>query len=489
MQIRTKLILFFIVFATGLGAITVLIRIESRNLKRELERVKIIESYAGKIYDINMLVTQMKPFNMERVSRQFGIAYSQGEKILNTFTALDETQKLGFQEGFSALQSLFHSIFRHIGGAENSEIYSKRKAMLLDQFQIQVRNVLQEVNSFSNRIYENIAQAQKRLNTAILILGLVIILIIGVAGVSMNRMLTHRLDLFTKASTAFSQGNLDFIIEEGADDELGRMARSLNFMTMQLKQIMVSKATLETSERKLKEALANAERSNKELEQFAYVASHDLQEPLRMVASFTQLLADRYRGKLDEKADTFINFAVEGAQRMKVLINDLLAYSRLETRSQPFSEVDCDKLIKEVIDGLTLQIKESQAEIILESPFPVLPGEASQLFQVFQNLLSNGIKFKSSLPPKIVISCQETPDHWEFHVSDNGLGIEPQYFDRIFIIFQRLHERGKYPGSGMGLAIVKKIIERHGGTIRVQSEPGGGSEFIFTVSNQKQGRT
>ncbi|MHB1355059.1 MAG: ATP-binding protein [Anaerolineae bacterium] len=230
----------------------------------------------------------------------------------------------------------------------------------------------------------------------------------------------------------------------------------------------------------LREKAEELARSNKELQQFAYVASHDLQEPLRMVVSYTQLLAERYSGKLDEKADKYINYAVEGATRIQRLILDLLAYSRVGTRAKPFEQTDCSELVREAIQNLGKTVKESGAEVIV-GDLPMVLADRAQLKQVFEHLIANAVKFKSDAPPRVVISAQQKSGNWEFCIADNGIGIDPQFCDRIFIIFQRLHERGKYEGSGMGLAICKKIVERLGGYIWAESEPGVGSRFLFTI--------
>lgn len=228
---------------------------------------------------------------------------------------------------------------------------------------------------------------------------------------------------------------------------------------------------------KLNESL---KRSNKELEQFAYVASHDLQEPLRMVASYTQLLAERYEGKLDERANVFINYAVDGAKRMQSLIDDLLALSRVGTRGSPFSEMDCNKLLEDVLHSIGHRINETNTKLCLEK-LPVLIADYRQIFQVFQNLILNSIKFRSDSPPEIKISAAENGEKWLFKVEDNGIGIDEQFFEKVFVIFQRLHTRQKYPGSGIGLSIVKKIIERHQGEIWLDSSPGRGTRVFFTI--------
>ena len=234
------------------------------------------------------------------------------------------------------------------------------------------------------------------------------------------------------------------------------------------------------AEEALKKTMADLERSNKELEQFAYVASHDLQEPLRMVASFTQLLAKRYRDKLDADANEFINYAVDGANRMQKMVNDLLSYSRVGHRGKSFEPTDCTGILNQALTDLNVAIDENEA-VITHDALPVMMGDESQLVQLFQNLIGNGIKFRSKEAPRIHISAQESGNEWIFTVQDNGIGIDPQYNERIFMIFQRLHEREEYPGTGIGLAICKKIVERHGGRVWVDSQPGNGSTFYFTI--------
>jgi light-regulated signal transduction histidine kinase (bacteriophytochrome) len=222
-------------------------------------------------------------------------------------------------------------------------------------------------------------------------------------------------------------------------------------------------------------------RSNEELGQFAYVASHDLQEPMRMVASYTQLLSRRYKGKLDADADQFIAFAVDGATRMQQLIQDLLAYSRVGTQEMDLGDTSSEEALRQAIEDLHGAIEESGA-LVTHDPLPNVRADESQLRQLFQNLVGNAIKYQGPGIPRVHVSAARTGGKkWMFSVQDNGLGIDPQYFERIFGMFQRLHKREEFAGTGIGLAICKKIIERHGGTISVESQPGQGSNFHFEL--------
>ncbi|TMI20094.1 MAG: PAS domain S-box protein, partial [Betaproteobacteria bacterium] len=229
------------------------------------------------------------------------------------------------------------------------------------------------------------------------------------------------------------------------------------------------------AEAALREAHEELKRSNAELEQFAYVASHDLQEPLRMVSSYTQLLMRRYGDKLDGDAKEFTAFIVDGATRMKQLIEDLLAYSRVGTRDKNFKPVDAESSLKRALTNLRAAIQDSGATVT-QDKLPTIPCDEVQLAQLFQNLIGNALKFrKPDVAPAVHVGAAEQGAEWEFMVRDNGIGIEPQYFERIFMVFQRLHDKGEYPGTGIGLAIVKKVVERHGGRIWVQSQPGAGT--------------
>jgi light-regulated signal transduction histidine kinase (bacteriophytochrome) len=217
-----------------------------------------------------------------------------------------------------------------------------------------------------------------------------------------------------------------------------------------------------------------------ELEQFAYVASHDLQEPLRMITGYTQLLEKRYGDKLDQSAKEYIGFAVDGAKRMQGLIHDLLTYSRVGSKGKAFAWTDCEAVLEKVLAGLQVAVTECGARVT-HDPLPTVLGDDIQLGQLLQNLIGNAIKYRDSRLPEVHVSCRQQEADWVFSVRDNGIGIGAQYGERIFQIFQRLHTRSEYEGTGIGLALCKKIVDRHGGRIWVESELGKGSTFYFTI--------
>ncbi len=238
-----------------------------------------------------------------------------------------------------------------------------------------------------------------------------------------------------------------------------------------------------TVERVLAAQVVELARSNADLQQFAYVASHDLQEPLRMVTSYMKLLERRYKGRLDSDADEFIGFAVDGATRMQILIDDLLAYARIGTARNPLTMIDSNTTLDYALSNLEVALQDS-GSVVTHGALPMIAADSSQLAQVFQNLIGNALKFRGEQPLQVHVDARQSEEGWLFSVCDNGIGIQAEFHERIFVIFQRLHKREDYSGTGVGLAISKKIVERHGGRIWVESEPGHGSTFYFTLPIQ-----
>jgi signal transduction histidine kinase/DNA-binding response OmpR family regulator len=290
------------------------------------------------------------------------------------------------------------------------------------------------------------------------------------------------LQLRSAAPNAYSARDLSLLERIGAQIA-GAIAGSLLYA-----QIKEAEAVLQQQARELT-------RSNEELEQFAYVASHDLQEPLRMVRSYVEILAQDYQGRLGADADRYIGYAVDGADRMATLINDLLVYSRVGSQAKPFEPTDCYAVLEQIVADMAGPIRESGGKVTWDS-LPTVWADPTQLTQLLQNLVSNGIKFRGKAPPHVHVSAEladpqervapgetvaNAGPEWLFSVRDNGIGIPPRHYERIFQMFKRLHHRSEYPGTGIGLAICQKIVERHGGRIWVESEPGKGSTFFFTI--------
>lgn len=301
--------------------------------------------------------------------------------------------------------------------------------------------------------------------------------------------ITHRAGYCTKPYTRPMGASLDSLIGQRKDGSEFPVDISLSPLRTD-EGMLVMGAIRDVTERKraeekLTQQSAELARSNTELEQFAYVASHDLQEPLRMVVSYTQLLAKRYKGKLDADADEFIAYAIDGVTRMQALINDLLAYSRVGSQGKGLEPADSSAIVDRAVANLQGAIEGSGA-MVTHDPLPTVMADDVQLGQLFQNLLGNAIKFHGDEPPHVHVSAEQKEAEWVFSVRDNGIGIDPQYTDRIFAIFQRLHGRGEYPGTGIGLAICRKIVERHGGRIWVESRLSKGTTFYFTIPTRTE---
>jgi signal transduction histidine kinase len=350
---------------------------------------------------------------------------------------------------------------------------------------------------------QSFAEVNEVQNRSLALLGMTSLAVFVIAAFGSQRLLLQPIHNLIEASNQLGQGDLSARAQgQSGIAELESLAASFNTMADKLQrrenQLEESNHQLENSlielgqeieerrktEDELKRFTQQLENSNQELEQFAYVASHDLQEPLRVVAGYLQLLERRYKGRLDSDADEFIAFAVDAAKRMQNLINDLLAYSRIGRKIRPFEATDASRIVAEAKRNLAMLIEETKAEVVA-GELPQIWGDAAQLVLVFQNLISNGIKFHSDVSPRIDINAKDCGEMWEFSVRDNGIGIDPQYSKRIFLIFQRLHTREEYPGTGIGLAICQKIVEYHGGKIWVESEEGKGTTFHFTLPKQQ----
>jgi light-regulated signal transduction histidine kinase (bacteriophytochrome) len=303
-------------------------------------------------------------------------------------------------------------------------------------------------------------------------MALFVIAIALIFAVTLARIIVRPLREMTAAATRIAEGRRDIDVTAMATrgDETGELARAVSAMVKEIgqREASLTAQTLELT------------RSNQELAQFAYVASHDLQEPLRMVGSYLELLARRYEGKLDDEAQEFIGFAVDGATRMKRLINDLLSYSRAGSTPLKLETVESADVVRTVLASLALHVEETHADIRVGN-LPAVRVDPLQLGRVFQNLIENAIKYRSGNPPAIDVAAERIENAWRFSVADNGIGIDPVFKDKIFEIFKRLHGRERYAGTGIGLAVTKLVVERHGGRIWVEPRSGGGSVFYFTV--------
>ncbi|MBB4661614.1 sensor histidine kinase [Conexibacter arvalis] len=307
-----------------------------------------------------------------------------------------------------------------------------------------------------------------------------VLIVVGIGGVvvALRSFVSRPMRGVGRAVRRTARGDFEHEIAGEGPRDMVDLAGDVDVMR---RRILSELEEIKEAHRQLDEQTRELQRSNAELEQFAYVASHDLQEPLRKVASFCQLLEKRYKGQLDERGDQYIEFAVDGAKRMQQLINDLLAFSRVGRITSEQEAIESEAVLQQALTSLATAIEESDAEIVVARPLPRVRGEASLLAGVFQNLVGNALKFRGEGRPRIAVAAERDGEMWRFTVTDNGIGIEPDYAERIFMIFQRLHAKDVYAGTGIGLAMCRKIIEYHGGRIWLDTESTEGTTFRFTL--------
>ncbi len=345
-----------------------------------------------------------------------------------------------------------------------------RGKTLFDQIRVEVNALQADIGRLAVTTRQDLGHAANVVLWLVIGMGVLLVAVIGGLSLLLHRLLITPLSELAEQVRQVASGDFDHEIDAHGPLETVMLGEDVDAMRRRIVQEL---ATLDA-------ASVELQRSNSELEQFAYVASHDLQEPLRKVASFCQLLQRRYGGKLDDRADQYIEFAVDGAKRMQGLINDLLAFSRVGRITRERTMVDLGEVVRQLVDSFSERIEETNATVVAEN-LPSVRGEATLLSAVFQNLMSNALKFRGPADPIITIEAERDGDMWKFSVHDNGIGIEPEYADRIFVIFQRLHPKDAYPGTGIGLAMCRKIVEYHGGTIWLKTDVDAGTTFEFTL--------
>jgi signal transduction histidine kinase len=354
-----------------------------------------------------------------------------------------------------------------------------------DAIRAAVARLQADINALRTQTVEAVKAGSSQLVDLLIAAGLVIVL----AGILLL-VLLHYLVITPVARLAsevreVAGGDYDHVVAVEGPAEVARLAGAVEEMRRKivadLREVRTARQLIEEANQQLEQQAEELTRSNRDLEQFAYVASHDLQEPLRKVASFCQLLQRRYAGQLDDRADQYIAFAVDGAQRMQRLINDLLAFSRIGRLTNGFADIDLDAVVRAAVDQSEADLA-ATGGLVEWRDLPVVRGEEPLLASLFGNMISNSIKFRRpDVPPRIVISARPDGDQWEITFQDNGIGIEAEFAEKIFVIFQRLHAKEVYPGTGIGLAIAKKIVEYHGGQIWLDTATTGGTTIRFTL--------
>jgi len=337
--------------------------------------------------------------------------------------------------------------------------------------------IQEQLNQQVNDAKETV-KASSSMTSLSIIIGVIIILIVSIfMTIIMTRSISKPIEDITAASKALAMGDMSSEIDGKGSDEIIKMAESFNHMARELKAEINERKNTEIE---LKDSVNNLKKSNEELESFAHIATHDLREPLRMVSTYVRLISQRYSDKLDADADEFIYYAVNGAENMQRMIDDFWAYTLIRGRERAMTETDLEDVLNISLMNIKSMIDDSGARIT-HDPLPTIKSDGMQFTHLFQNLISNAIKFCGEDSPIIHISSEDKDDEWIFSVKDNGIGIEKEYQEKIFKIFTRLHSKKEYPGTGIGLSISKSIIDNHGGRIWVESEPGKGSIFFFSI--------
>lgn len=524
MKIRTKLILIALLPVILLLSLAVIFFLVTRQVEQANYKATQADDITKEFNDLSILTYEYHIYSRERVHRQWLQKYEELGGMLR-----EKGREFDTPEEREAIARVLKS-YRNIGYLfEQYGTHHRSETTAAAQLTEEQKNFRERITS---RLLQELAEAgpasdslhdlnhgralslSREIDRASMLFVGFIAVLIPLIVAFIVRSFSVPVKVLQEAVSRISGGALSYRINSRSQDEIGELSRTFDLMAERLlesdealrsinreleervgartAELTLSNAQLKNevaeriaAEADLKKFSVELERSNRELEHFAYVASHDLQEPLRKIASFTELLAKKYSGQLDEKAGSYMHFIVDGAHRMQALINDLLSFSRATSRGKPFEPVDSGRLLQRVLADIELLLRERGAQVHA-GELPVVYADAAQLGLVFQNLIGNAVKYCSAgVAPEITLSATHADREWTFSVRDNGIGINPQYFDRIFLLFQRLHTKEEYSGTGIGLAIVKKIIERHGGRIWVESAAGSGATFYFTIADQE----
>jgi signal transduction histidine kinase len=457
-------------------------RLEPANLAASQLGTALVDQETGiRGYELTAQTEFLQPYRLGEREAAAAFATLRRAQVVGTTSALSllQARVAAWQTEIAqpALTTIRpgHPATRATVGAGRGKVFFDRIRTALDRLQSKIAARVMTVRS-------RLASAANTTTATLAVIAA--LLALGALGIALTlrRTVAEPLTRLARSARRVAGGELDHELTLSGPRDIAVLAGDVESMRTSLAGEL---AAAEQARAALERSASELARSNTELERFAYVASHDLQEPLRKVTSFVQLLSERYRGQLDERADQYIDFAVDGAERMQALIQDLLAFSRVGRIGEQRERVELRSLLDAALKHLDGSLEETGAELEI-GELPTVTVERSLLRVVFQNLLSNAIKFHGDDPPRIRVDCERQGTEWEFSVSDNGIGVEPEYAERVFVIFQRLHGRSDYPGTGIGLAMARKVIEHHGGRIWLDTaySPGTRIRFILPVDGQ-----
>jgi signal transduction histidine kinase len=474
-KLRLSILLLIVAFMVSASMIAYIFRV----VHRETAYMAAVNHTIRLVFELSLLGYEYQMYRETRAVIQWQSIYRQLGQELESLAA-----NTVVPESDAVLQRMHgtHALLSTLFAKLTTQETETEAARLVGQSLLLRSNVLvadaHQLAGTSNRAIAT------RIDVLLVILIGSLVPLLGACvfvGIAHRRIL-GALAVLHEGTAVIGQGHLTHRLHVPGHDEFAALAGTLNAMAEQLHTDGMQR---QHAQAQLQQYIQELTRSNADLEHFAYAASHDLQEPVRAVVMCLQLFQADYIGKLETRADELIRHAVEGGARMRTLVDDLLRYARVSTRGTPLVPTDCTVVVTQALDNLKVVLEESGAVVTYE-PLPTVLADATQLLRVFQNLLSNALKFRTAAPPTVHISAERQESAWLFAVRDNGMGIEPQYAERIFVIFQRLHTRSEYPGTGMGLALCKKIVERHGGRIWVESALGQGATFFFTLPHGRE---
>jgi signal transduction histidine kinase len=512
MRISTRFRLAGLFSAAIVAIVIVLLLVAAHKEAQELARDEATGQILEAVNDLRYLALEYELRHEARAQAQWRTRHASFSRLLAGMTVFQGTPGQEIIDGLGDALASVESLFTQLVANQQDRAADKEKGTVLEELEARlsgqllnrVQVMISATQSLGERSQTSVRAAQQQELVLEVLCASLATLAIGVALFLTVRSVTRPLAKLHEGTGIIGAGNLDFRLDVATRDELGELARAFDAMTGKLKGTTVSRDELARVNAELQSELSGRQRaeaglnrhaaelqrtnrdlelSNLDLQRFAHVASHDLQTPLRSIGGFLQLLQSEYEGRLDPRADDWIRRTVQATKVLQASIRDLLEYSRIDSMAHPFERVSFEAIFADAVLLLDAAIQESAAEVTRDE-LPTLMGDRTQLVRLMQNLIANSLTYCVG-PPRVHVSAQSTASEWVFSVRDNGIGIEPKYHERIFDIFQRLHTQQEYSGTGIGLAVCRRIVHRHSGRIWLESRPDRGTTFFFTIPADK----